>query len=392
MKEVVIIDALRTPIGKYHGQFKQLSAVDLGVAVTKELLERNAPVASEIKQVIFGNVLQAGTGQNPARQVALKSGLSVEVPGTTVNEVCGSGLKATILGRQLIQLEEADVVLVGGIESMSQAPLYQHYDKKTDEYTKHQSVMVRDGLTDAFSEKHMGLTAENVAEQFNVTREEQDAFAVRSHEKAAQARENGWFDQEIVSVQVDDVLVTQDEGIRPGTTVETLGQLRTVFKEDGSVTAGNASTINDGASALLLASKEYADQHGLAYLGVMRDVTEVGIDPSIMGIAPIKAIEKLFERNALTAEDIDLFEINEAFAATSFVVEKELNLPANKVNIVGGGVSLGHPIGSTGARIITTALHQLERIKGRYAVASLCVGGGIGLAMLLERTKESPND
>lgn len=388
MKEVVIIDALRTPIGKYHGQLKQLSAVELGTAVTKEMIARNATLASEIKQVIFGNVLQAGVGQNPARQVALKSGLSVEVPATTINEVCGSGLKAAALGRQLIQLGEADVVLVGGIESMSQAPLYQYYDKKNDEYTKPQSVMVHDGLTDAFSEKHMGLTAEKVAEQYDVTREEQDAFAMHSHQKAAHARDNGWFEKEIVGIEVDGIIVKEDEGIRAETTMEKLGQLRTVFKEDGRVTAGNASTINDGASALLLASKEYADQHEISYLGVIRDVTEVGIDPSVMGISPIKAIQTLFERNQLTKEAIDLFEINEAFAATSLVVEKELALPSDKVNIAGGGISLGHPIGATGARIITTALHQLDRMDGRYAVVSLCVGGGIGLAMLLERTKE----
>lgn len=388
MKEVVIIDALRTPIGKYHGQLKQLSAVELGTAVTKEMIARNATLASEIKQVIFGNVLQAGVGQNPARQVALKSGLSVEVPATTINEVCGSGLKAAALGRQLIQLGEADVVLVGGMESMSQAPLYQYYDKKNDEYTKPQSIMVHDGLTDAFSEKHMGLTAEKVAEQYDVTREEQDVFAMNSHKKAAHARDNAWFEKEIVGVEVEGTVMKADEGIRPETTIEKLGQLRTVFKEDGRVTAGNASTINDGASALLLASKEYADQHEISYLGVIRDVTEVGIDPSIMGISPIKAIQSLFERNQLTKEAIDLFEINEAFAATSLVVEKELALPSDKVNIAGGGISLGHPIGATGARIITTALHQLERIDGRYAVVSLCVGGGIGLAMLLERTKE----
>lgn len=388
MKEVVIIDALRTPIGKYHGQLKQLSAVELGTAVTKEMIARNATLASEIKQVIFGNVLQAGVGQNPARQVALKSGLSVEVPATTINEVCGSGLKAAALGRQLIQLGEADVVLVGGMESMSQAPLYQYYDKKNDEYTKPQSIMVHDGLTDAFSEKHMGLTAEKVAEQYDVTREEQDVFAMNSHKKAAHARDNAWFEKEIVGVEVEGTVMKADEGIRPETTIEKLGQLRTVFKEDGRVTAGNASTINDGASALLLASKEYADQHEISYLGVIRDVTEVGIDPSVMGISPIKAIQTLFERNQLTKEAIDLFEINEAFAATSLVVEKELALPSDKVNIAGGGISLGHPIGATGARIITTALHQLERIDGRYAVVSLCVGGGIGLAMLLERTKE----
>ena len=271
---------------------------------------------------------------------------------------------------------------------MSQAPLYQYYDKETDHFTKAQSIMIHDGLTDAFSEKHMGLTAEKVAEVYQVSREEQDAFALRSHEKAAAAQDAGYFKAEIHEVEVDGVVYAQDEGIRRGTTMEQLGKLRTVFKEEGRVTAGNASTINDGAAAVLLASKEYADQQGLTYLGVIRDVAEVGIDPSVMGISPIQAIRTLLKRNDLSIDAIDLFEINEAFSATSIVVEKELGIPADKINICGGGISLGHPIGATGARIVTTALHQLKRISGRYAVVSLCIGGGLGLAMLLERTKE----
>lgn len=388
MKEVVIIDALRTPIGKYQGQFKNLSGVTLGVEISKEIIARNKELKDEIKQVIFGHVLQAGAGQNPARQIALKSGLPVEVPGMTVNEVCGSGLKAIALARQTIQLGEGEVVLAGGIESMSQAPLYQFYDKATDQYTKAQSIMIHDGLTDAFSEKHMGLTAEKVAETYGVSREAQDTFALRSHEKAAAAQDAGYFNAEIHGVEVAGVLYDQDEGIRRGTTMAQLGKLRTVFKEDGSVTAGNASTINDGAAAVLLASKDYAEQQGLSYLGVIRDVSEIGIDPSVMGISPIRAIEVLLERNQLSVDAIDLFEINEAFSGTSIVVERELGVPEDKINICGGGISLGHPIGATGARIVTTALHQLKRINGRYAVVSLCIGGGLGLAMLLERTKE----
>lgn len=388
MRDVVIIDALRTPIGKYRGQFKDLTAVALGMEVSKKLIARNEGLKSEIKQVIFGNVLQAGTGQNPARQIALKSGLPVSVPATTINEVCGSGLKSIALGRQTIQLGEAEVVLVGGIESMSQAPSFYYYDKETDQATKAQSILVHDGLTDAFSEKHMGLTAEKVADVYQVTREAQDEFALQSHEKAAKAQDAGYFDAEIIEVEVNGVTYTQDEGVRRGTTLEQLAKLRTVFKEEGCVTAGNASTINDGASALILASKEYADDLGLTYLGVIRDVTEVGIDPSMMGTSPIEAIRQLLERNQLTTEDIDLFEVNEAFAATSIVVEKELQIPAEKVNICGGAVALGHPIGATGARIVTTVLHQLERIKGHYAIASLCIGGGLGLAVLIERTKE----
>lgn len=387
MEEVVIIDALRTPIGKYRGQFGQVSAVDLGTSVTKALLARNSALESEIKQVIFGNVLQAGNGQNPARQIALKSGLSNDVPASTINEVCGSGLKAIALASQAIRLGEAEVILAGGVESMSQAPVIAQYDKETDSYSNPKPVMIQDGLTDAFSGKHMGLTAENVAEQFQISREMQDEFALQSQLKAAKAQEDGLFDQEIFAVDVNGELIDTDEGVRKDTSIEKLSTLRTVFKEAGTVTAGNASTINDGAAGVLLASKSFAEAHGLSYLAVIKDITEVGIDPSVMGISPIKAIQQLIERNHLSIEEIDLFEINEAFAVSSIVVQKELGLNPDKVNICGGGISLGHPIGASGTRIVTTAAYQLERIKGRYGIASLCVGGGLGLAILLERSE-----
>ncbi|MGX7197114.1 hydroxymethylglutaryl-CoA reductase, degradative [Enterococcus olivae] len=385
MEEVVIIDALRTPIGRYRGQFSQLSAVELGTFVTKALIERNPFLQLEVKQVIFGNVLQAGNGQNPARQIALNSGLSHDVPASTINEVCGSGLKAIALARQAIRLGEAEVILAGGVESMSQAPYVSRFDKETESYTQPKSVMIQDGLTDAFSGKHMGLTAENVAERFGVSRQQQDAFAYASQKKAAQAQEAGFFDAEILPVEVAGTVYSKDEGVRPDTSVEKLGTLRTVFKENGTVTAGNASTINDGASAIVLTSKRFAEEHQLSYLAIIKDVTEVGIDPSIMGISPIKAIRTLVERNDLSLDAIDLFEINEAFAASSLVVQSDLGIPEEKINICGGAVSLGHPIGATGSRIVTTAAYQLERIKGRYGIASLCVGGGLGLALLLER-------
>lgn len=384
MKKVVIIDALRTPIGKYHGQFKEWTAVDLGVEVTKALLNRNLEIIPEINQVIFGNVLQAGNGQNPARQITLKSGLSENVVASTINEVCGSGLKALSLGRQAIQLEQTKVALVGGVESMTNAPSFNFYDRESDTYTTPQSIMVHDGLTDALSGKHMGLTAENVAEQYFVTREEQDAFAYQSHQKAIHAQDAGYFDTEII-----DIGIGRDEGIRRETTIEKLASLKPVFKrETGSVTAGNASTINDGAAALLLAEKDYAKAKKIPVLAEIIDVVEIGFDPMIMGISPIKAIRTLLKKNQLALSEIDLFEINEAFAASSIVVEKELNIPADKVNICGGGISLGHPIGATGARIVTTAAHQLKRINGKYAIASLCVGGGLGLAILLKREPE----
>lgn len=385
MEEVVIIDALRTPIGRYRGQFSQLSAVELGTFVTKALIERNPFLQLEVKQVIFGNVLQAGNGQNPARQIALNSGLSHDVPASTINEVCGSGLKAIALARQAIRLGEAEVILAGGVESMSQAPYVSRFDKETESYTQPKPVMIQDGLTDAFSGKHMGLTAENVAERFGVSRQQQDAFAYASQKKAAQAQEAGFFDAEILPVEVAGTVYSKDEGVRPDTSVEKLGTLRTVFKENGTVTAGNASTINDGASAIVLTSKRFAEEHQLSYLASIKDVTEVGIDPSIMGISPIKAIRTLVERNDLSLDAIDLFEINEAFAASSLVVQSDLGIPEEKINICGGAVSLGHPIGATGSRIVTTAAYQLERIKGRYGIASLCVGGGLGLALLLER-------
>jgi hydroxymethylglutaryl-CoA reductase len=385
VEEVVIIDALRTPIGKYRGQFNQVSAVTLGTTVTQALLKRNPMLQKEVQQVIFGNVLQAGNGQNPARQIALNSGLSYDIPASTINEVCGSGLKAIALARQAIQLGEAEVVLAGGVESMSQAPYLSQYDKQTDSYSQPKPVMIKDGLTDAFSGKHMGLTAENVAEQFTITRQQQDTFALYSQQKAAEAQAKGYFVEEILPVEIAETVYEKDEGIRPETTLEKLGTLRTVFKEEGTVTAGNASTLNDGAAGVLLASKSFAEKHQLPYLAVIKDITEVGIDPSIMGISPIKAIRSLLERNALSIDAIDLFEINEAFAASSIVVQQELAIPDEKLNICGGGISLGHPIGASGTRIVTTVAHQLNRINGHYAIASLCVGGGLGLAVLLER-------
>ncbi|MBO0439450.1 hydroxymethylglutaryl-CoA reductase, degradative [Candidatus Enterococcus ikei] len=388
--EIVIIDALRTPIGKYRGQLNSLSAVELGTAVTKELLIRNTKAAEHIGQVIFGNVLQAGNGQNPARQIALNSGLGFEVPAFTVNEVCGSGMKAISLAKQSIQLGQADVIIAGGTESMTTAPAITY--KEEDTYSKPVPTMMVDGLTDAFSGKAMGLTAENVAEQFNITREMQDTFAAHSQIKAAKAQAEGKFAKEIVPLSINGTIFDYDEGVRKDTTIEKLSTLKTVFKENGSVTAGNASTINDAASAMILASKSFAEKHQLPYLAIIKDVTEIGIDPSIMGISPIKAIQTLLQRNDLNVEDIDLFEINEAFAASSIVVQNELRIPDEKLNIWGGGISLGHPIGASGTRIVSTLIRQLEDTNNRYGIASLCVGGGLGLAMLLERPKRTTRE
>ncbi|MGX7262428.1 hydroxymethylglutaryl-CoA reductase, degradative [Enterococcus crotali] len=381
--EIVIIDALRTPNGKYRGQLKSLSAVELGTIAAKELLKRNEKAVKHIQRVVFGNVLQAGNGQNPARQIALNSGLNFEVPAFTVNEVCGSGMKAISLARQALLLGEADIVLAGGTESMTTAPAITY--KEQDTYTKPVPTMMVDGLTDAFSGKAMGLTAENVAEQFAISQQMQDEFAAQSQQKAAIAQEKGNFIDEIVPITIEGSILKEDEGIRKDTTVEKLSTLKTVFKENGSVTAGNASTISDGASAMLLTTKAFAEQHHMPYIAVIKDVTEVGIDPSIMGISPIKAIETLLERNNMRVEDIDLFEINEAFAASSIVVKNELNIPDEKLNIWGGSIALGHPIGASGTRIVSTLARQLESTTSHFGIAALCVGGGLGLAMLLER-------
>lgn len=384
VEEVVIIDAIRTPIGKYHGSLKEYSAVALGTIAAKAILARNQGMQDQIDQVVIGNVLQAGNGQNPGRQVALKSGLSAEIPASTINEVCGSGMKAMLMGMEQIQLNKASVVLTGGIESMTNAPLFSFYDKAENQYSKPVSTMMHDGLTDAFSSQPMGLTAENVAQRYSVSREEQDAYAYASQMKAVAAQKANKFIKEIVPLPKEDGLVTQDEGIRPGTTIDKLAELKTVFKENGTVTAGNASTINDGAAMVLLASKSYCEAHQIPYLAIVKGIVEVGFDPEIMGISPIKAISRLLEEQKVSMQDIAIFEINEAFAASSIVVERELGLDPNKVNRYGGGISLGHAIGATGARIATTLAYQLQDTQQKWGVASLCVGGGLGLAMLLE--------
>ncbi|WP_205408726.1 hydroxymethylglutaryl-CoA reductase, degradative [Enterococcus timonensis] len=390
MNEVVILDALRTPIGKFRGSLAEMSAVDLGVSVTKQIIKQNQLATPYIEHVYFGNVLQAGNGQNPARQIALNSGLKENVVATTINQVCGSGLKSILLARQMIQLNEAQVVLAGGVENMSQAPTIKSKNPENNE--QEISILLNDGLTDAFSKKHMGLTAENVAEKFGITRAAQDNFALKSQLKAAAAQKKNLFAPEISPVTLSNgTIVTQDESIRPKTTLEKLSTLKPAFKNSGTVTPGNASTINDGAAAVLLASKSFADAHHLPYLAVIEDAVEVGIDPSLMGISPIDAIEKLLTRQKLSVHDIDLFEINEAFAATSLVVEQQLKLDSAKVNLYGGGISLGHAIGATGSRLVTTLCHQLETQQKKLGIAALCVGGGLGLAILLKRPEKNEN-
>jgi len=370
LKSIVIIDAIRTPVGKYKGKLSEKNAIELATAVSTALINRNIQVEDDIEQAIFGNVLQAGSGQNPARQIALKSGLSAQTSATTINQVCGSGMKAVLLAAQAIQLGQAKVVLAGGTENMSQA----------------QNV-VEDALTDAFECMHMGKTAEYVAQKYGITRTQQDQYAQNSQEKAAKAQAEGLFKAEILEMpQLD-----KDESIRASSSIEKLSSLQPAFEEKGTVTAGNASPINDGAAALLLSSQEYADKKELPILAIIKDFVEIGVEPLLMSISPIKAIAQLLDKNQLTIEDIDLFEINEAFAVSSIIINKELHIPQEKVNIHGGSIALGHAIGATGARILTSLSYQLKLYKKRYGIASLCIGGGLGLAVLLENpnyTKE----
>lgn len=375
VKEIVIIDALRTPVGKYDGALAEYSAEKLGTHVVSALLSKNKNIKSDVEQVIFGNVLQAGNGQNIARQIAINSGLSTSVPASTINEVCGSGMKAVILAKQLLQLGEAEVVIAGGTESMSNAPILKN--RKTEEETL---SMLSDGLIDAFSGISMGIIGETIAEQFDVSRADQDLFAQNSQEKAVAASQAGIFNDEIVALGK----LTVDETPRPSSSLEKLATLRTAFKENGTVTAGNSSPVNDGASALILATKEYAEKHGISYLAELVESAEVGIDPAIMGVSPIDAIQKLVQRSGVQLSEIDLFEINEAFDASSIAVNRELGLKDSQVNIYGGAIALGHAIGSSGAKILTTLGYALKREQKRYGIASLCIGGGLGLAILLK--------
>lgn len=392
MNDVVIVSAVRTPIGKFGGSFKDTSARTLGTIAVKEALTRANITPENVDTVIFGNVLQAGTGQNVARQIAIDSGIPYEVPAMTINEVCGSGLKSVILGKQQIQLGEADVVVVGGTENMSMTPhlIHQYRWDKTTEGKKPVDVMIHDGLTDAFSSVHMGITAENVAEKYHVTREEQDAFALSSQMKAKQAQRSGRFDDEIVPVPVKNdagelMHVTQDEYPRPQVTRDDLAKLKTPFKENGTVTAGNASGINDGAASLVLMSKQKAQALGIPYLAEIKADAEMGMDPQFMGYTPYYSTKKLAEKANIDLTTVDLFELNEAFAAQSIPVVRDLGIDPERVNVNGGAIALGHPIGASGARILVTLLHELTKREAKTGIAGLCVGGGIGISMLVER-------
>lgn len=392
MKEVVIVSAVRTPIGSFGGSFKNVPAVDLGVTVAKAAMEKANIKPDMVEEVIFGNVLQAGLGQNVARQVSIHSGIPIEVPSFTVNKVCGSGLKTVALAAQAIMAGEADIVLAGGTENMSRAPFllkearwgHRMGDKTVEDY------MVNDGLWDIFNDYHMGVTAENIAEQWNLTREEQDAFAVESQNRAEKAIKDGRFKEEIVPVEVpqrrgEPVIVDTDEFPRFGATIEGMAKLRPAFKKDGTVTAASSSGINDGAAALVLMSKEKAEELGLKSLASIGSYASAGVDPSIMGTGPIPASRKALEKANLSVEDLDLVEANEAFAAQSLAVVKDLGLDTEKTNVNGGAIALGHPIGASGARILVTLLHEMEKQDAKNGLATLCIGGGQGIALVAKR-------
>ncbi|HEQ4356122.1 TPA: acetyl-CoA C-acetyltransferase [Streptococcus pyogenes] len=392
-KEVVITSAYRTPIGNFGGVFKSLSAVDLGVTVVTKILADTGLKSDAIDEVIFGNVLHAGLGQNVARQVALNAGLSYDTPAFTIDMVCGSGLKAVELGAQKIQTGNADVVLVGGTENMSQAPYVlqgQRWGSRMGD-SKVVDTMLKDGLSDAFVGYHMGITVENIVQQYGLTREEQDAFAADSQRKAQLAIEKGRFKEEIAPVTIpqrkgEPLLVDQDEYPKFGTTVDKLAKLRPAFiKDEGTVTAGNASGINDGAAAILLMSKEKAEELGLPILAKITSYASAGVDPSIMGCGPIPATKKALAKAQLTIDDIDLIEANEAFAAQALAVSRDLDFDNEKVNVNGGAIALGHPIGASGARILVTLLAEMAKRDVRHGLATLCIGGGQGQSIIVTR-------
>jgi acetyl-CoA C-acetyltransferase len=390
MPDAVIVSAVRTPIGSFGGQYKGISAVELGTRVLKAALERSGIAPDQVDEVVLGCVLQAGLGQNAARQVAIRAGVPKEVPATTVNMLCGSGLKSVAIASQMIRAGDAEVVVAGGLENMSRAPYLVpslRYGARLGNVEMIDSMM-HDGLTDAFDEIPMGITAENVAELHGITREQQDAFAAESQRKAARAIEGGLFKSEIVPIEIADRkgtrVVDTDEHPRPSSTPEALAKLRPAFrKEAGTVTAGNASGINDGAAAVIVTSDRKAEELGLHPLGTIESSASVGVEPKIMGIGPVPAVRKALDRAGLHLSEVDVIELNEAFAAQSLAVINELQLEPDRVNPNGGAIALGHPIGASGGRILVTLLHEMRRSKLHRGVAALCVGGGQGQALIV---------
>ena len=384
--EVVIIEAVRTPIGTYNGSLKDIRADQLGSIVIKEILKRAKIDGHEVDEIIMGQVLTAGTGQNPARQAAINSGIPVSKTAHVVNQVCGSGLRAVISGFQSIKLGDSSIVISGGQENMSIAPnlvLSKNLKKKKE--NEFVETMIFDGLLDAFNNYHMGVTAENIAKKFNISREEQDQFALNSQDKTQNAINNNIFKEELIEINFNNKHLKKDEHPRENLTLVDLQKLKTVFKKDGTVTAGNSSGINDGAAVLLLTSLEKAKKKSIEPIARIVSWSSVGVDPSIMGLGPVGAVQKALKIAKWKIEDIDLFEINEAFAAQSIAVIHELKIDKNKVNVNGGAIALGHPIGASGARILVTLLHEMKRTNKKKGCATLCIGGGMGIALCVER-------
>lgn len=393
-KEVVIVSAVRTAIGSFGGKLSDFSAVDLGVIAAKEAIIRAGIDASEIDEALIGNVLSAGLGQNPARQIAIKAGLPVTSPATTINILCGSGLRSVSLAAQMIMCGNSEVVLAGGTESMTNAP-YILPQARNGYRMGHGQIfdsMILDGLTDAFNDYHMGMTAENIAEQWNITREAQDEFSLNSQLKCEAAQKAGKFTEEIVPVSIpqrkgDPIVFDSDEFPKHGLTMDQLTKLKPAFKKDGTVTAGNASGINDGAAMLILMSKEKADALGLKPLAKIKSFATIGLDPKIMGYGPVEATRKALKNAGMQISDIELIEANEAFAAQSLAVVRDLEFNTEIVNVNGGAIALGHPIGASGARILTTLIYEMKRRSATNGLATLCIGGGQGTALIIENIK-----
>lgn len=390
-KKIVLAGACRTAIGTMGGELSTVPAADLGAIVIKEALNRAGVAPEKVDQVYMGCVIQAGQGQNPARQASIKAGLPIEVPAVTINVVCGSGLQCVNMAAQMIEAGDADIVVAGGMENMSMAPYAMMKGRYGYRMGNAELVdtMIKDALWDAFNDYHMGITAENICEQWGLTREELDRFAAESQRKCEEAQKNGAFKAEIVPVEVkkkkETVMVDTDEGPRPGTTVEVLGKLRPAFKKDGMVTAGNSSGINDGAAAVVVMSEEKAKELGVKPMATWVAGALAGVEPRIMGIGPVAATRKVLEKTGMSIGDFDIIEANEAFAAQSVAVGKELGFDLSKLNPNGGAIALGHPVGASGCRILVTLLHEMEKKDAKTGLATLCIGGGMGCAAVVKR-------
>ena len=393
MTEAVIVGAVRTPIGRYHGSLTDVSAVDLGAIAIKEALNRAGVDPANVDEGIIGCVLQGGLGQNVARQAMIHAGIPEEIPSMTLNKVCGSGLRAVSMAAQFIKAGDADVVVAGGTENMSESGFAlpnARWGIKYDD-TTFVDIMVKDGLSDAFYGYHMGITAENIVEQWGLTREEIDEFSLRSQQRAEAAITSGRFKDEIVPVEIpqrkgDPIIFDTDEHYKPGMTIENLAKLKPAFKPDGGVvTAGNSSGINDGAAVVVVASRDYAEKNGLPILATIVSYASVGVDPRIMGIAPVNATKKALKKAGMTLDDIDLIEANEAFAAQSVAVAKDLELDPEKTNVNGGAIALGHPIGASGCRVLVSLLYEMMKRDAKTGLATLCIGGGQGVALIIKR-------